>query len=196
MLPDEFSSPQAAGGVDHHIEHMIGLGAHGTGSSSATHPAAVFGPGGRPAGDAIVAERVTRGAVEHVYWRCEDQLNSCVGQIDENGWRTMQTSYLAFGEALQSRVLFDGALSRLSAVEHDGLALTTITLASNELADDELNGALLFLARPGYNGDRHMEAVVVDSTANTIVVEDLTGALEPVQWTYLYGQGQVDAALG
>ncbi|MDL1894046.1 hypothetical protein FBQ87_14350, partial [Sphingobacteriales bacterium CHB3] len=24
----------AAGGVDHHIEHMIGLGAHGTGSSS------------------------------------------------------------------------------------------------------------------------------------------------------------------
>ncbi|GIK53096.1 MAG: hypothetical protein BroJett014_20690 [Planctomycetota bacterium] len=35
----------------------------------------------------------------------------------------------------------------------------------------------MFLARPGYNGNRHMEAVVVDSTANSIVVEDLTGDL-------------------
>ncbi|GIK53094.1 MAG: hypothetical protein BroJett014_20670 [Planctomycetota bacterium] len=37
--------------------------------------------------------------------------------------------------------------------------------------------SLLFLARPGYNGNHHMEAVVVDSTANSIVVEDLTGDL-------------------
>ena len=42
---------------------------------------------------------------------------------------------------------------------------------------------MLFLARPGYNGNRHMEAVVVDSTANSIVVEDLTGNLETVRWT-------------
>ncbi|GIK53101.1 MAG: hypothetical protein BroJett014_20740 [Planctomycetota bacterium] len=167
----------SAGAVDFHVEHLIGLGAHGTGSSSATHPAAVFGPGGRPAGDSIVAERVTKGAVEQVYWRYEDQLNSCVGQADENGWRTMQNSYLAFGEVMQSRVLYDGAVSRLSAVEYDGLALTTITLANNDLSTDLLNGALLFLARPGYNGNRHMEAVVVDSTANSIVVEDLTGEL-------------------
>ena len=41
----------------------------------------------------------------------------------------------------------------------------------------------MFLARPGYNGNRHMEAVVVDSTANSIVVEDLTGDLETVRWT-------------
>ncbi|MCC6149759.1 MAG: MBL fold metallo-hydrolase [Planctomycetes bacterium] len=53
------------------------------------------------------------------FWRCEDQLNSCVGQIDENGLRTTQTSYLAFGEALQSRVLFDGAMARFSAIEID-----------------------------------------------------------------------------
>ena len=136
------------------------LGAHGTGSSSATHPAAVFGPGGRPAGDAIVAERVTKGAVEHAYWRYEDQLNSCVGQADENGWRRAgpvdwresaaqareasrkrsgQNSYLAFGEVMQSRVLYDGAVSRLSAVEYDGLALTTIRLANNDLSTDLLN---------------------------------------------------------
>ncbi|GIK53093.1 MAG: hypothetical protein BroJett014_20660 [Planctomycetota bacterium] len=157
---------------------MIGLGAHGTGSSSATHPAAVFGPGGRPAGDTILVDRVTKGAVEHAYWRYEDQLNSCVGQADENGWRRAspvdwresaaqareasrkrsgQNSYLAFGEVMQSRVLYDvdrretgrrdapverpkDKVSRLSAVEYDGLALTTITLANNDLSTDLLNG--------------------------------------------------------
>ena len=77
--------------------------------------------------------------MEQVYWRYEDQLNSCVGQIDENGWRTMQNSYLAFGEVMQSRVLYDGAVSRLSAVEYDGLALTTITLANNDLSTYLLN---------------------------------------------------------
>ncbi|CAG0956092.1 hypothetical protein PLCT2_00476 [Planctomycetaceae bacterium] len=56
-------------------EHMIGLAAHGTGSSSAKHSAAIFVPGGRPAGDAIVAERVVQGATIHTYWRCEDQLH-------------------------------------------------------------------------------------------------------------------------
>ena len=49
-----------------------------------------------------MAERVVQGATIHTYWRCEDQLISCIGQIDENGWRTMQTSYLAFGEALRT----------------------------------------------------------------------------------------------
>ncbi len=77
---------KSAGAVDFHVEHLIGLGAHGTGSSSATHPAAAFGPDGRPAGDSIVAERVTKGAVEQVYWRYEDQLNSCVGQVEPVRW--------------------------------------------------------------------------------------------------------------
>jgi len=72
----------------------------------------------------------------------------------------------------------DGAISRLSEIFFDEIAgVTTISLANNDLTTDQLNGALLFLARPGYNGDRHMEAVVVDTTASSIVIADASGDL-------------------
>ena len=84
----------------------------------------------------------------------------------------MQTGYLAFGEALQSRVLYDGAMARFASIAKNTPAAgqSTITLVSADLATDTLNGALLFVARPNEAVDRHMEAVVVDTTSTTIVI--------------------------
>ncbi len=57
------------------------------------------------------------------------------------------------------------------------LGQSTITLAADDLDTDLLNGALLYVARPGYNGTRNFWATVVDTTANTIVIEDAGGLI-------------------
>jgi len=76
-------------------------------------------------------------------------------------------------------VLYDGAMARFSSIAKNTpvAGQSTITLVSADLATDTLNGALLFVARPSEAVDRHMEAVVVDTTSTTIVIADALGAV-------------------
>jgi len=53
---------------------------------------------------------------------------------------------------------------------------------NDDLSTDQLNGAMLCVTRPGQSGDRHLETVVLDTTANTIVISDAGLAIAIALW--------------